>query len=279
QQVQTAIEQKADIIILLSGSPDALNGVIKQAYDAGIVVIASSCYVTSPYAIVVNTNNVQEGISSAKVIVELLKGKGHVLAVDGAAGVASNTQIHAGYELIYGQNPGITVDYVNGDWTESKAKTECLKYFSTHPGKVDAIEQQGGGMFMGCVSALEEAGRPLVPVVMGDVLECELAFANNHKDDPGWGIAGHGNPAGSQADAAFRMGIATAMGCGPKLSCVLGPSPSIDKDNFDEWYKEGMSEDSNVFIDPPDGWYLGQDQLDLLFTTKPEFPAKTAMMP
>src|SRR4029078_6487741 len=49
-QVQNLILQGYDAIVINAASPDALNGAIKQAWDAGVVVVAFDGTVTEPCA-------------------------------------------------------------------------------------------------------------------------------------------------------------------------------------------------------------------------------------
>ena len=56
QQITSMINQHVSAIIAIPNSPTAFNGVIKQAYQAGIPFITLASHVTSPYAINVDGN-------------------------------------------------------------------------------------------------------------------------------------------------------------------------------------------------------------------------------
>ena len=49
-QIQNLILQGYDAIVINASSPDALNGAVKQACDAGIVVVSFDGIVTEPCA-------------------------------------------------------------------------------------------------------------------------------------------------------------------------------------------------------------------------------------
>src|SRR5271165_3751723 len=95
-QIQNLILQGYNAIVINASSPDALNGSIKQACDAGIVVVSFDGIVTEPcaYRIVVDFEDMgkQEVEHMAK-----FQPKGwNLLEIRGLAGTSIDDAIHAG---------------------------------------------------------------------------------------------------------------------------------------------------------------------------------------
>src|SRR6202167_5248871 len=95
-QIQNLILQGYDAIVINASSPDALNGAIKQATDAGIVVVSFDGIVTEPSAWRVTVDfkdyREKEGVNLAGWIP---KG-GNLLEIRGLAGTSIDDAIHAG---------------------------------------------------------------------------------------------------------------------------------------------------------------------------------------
>ena len=99
------IQEGVDIIFSIPASPTAMNGVIEEAYKAGIPVLTLSAPVTSAYAINVDTNQLVYGARQAQGLVMLLEGKGDIFAVEGIAGTPGSQGIEEGGKLILEQLP------------------------------------------------------------------------------------------------------------------------------------------------------------------------------
>lgn len=275
QQIQTAVEQGANLIITLPLSPSALNAAIKQAYDAGCVVVTIGAPVTSPYAINFDKNNDLIGAKMAAGLVKGLKGKGNILMVDGIAGAPCNEQMISGRMAVLKKNPGIKIlGPVNGNWSPSAAKTAIIQYLATHPGKVDAVWQQGS-MFSAAYEALQQAGRPIVPVTDSNPTKAGVAIAVNRMNK-GWITAYTGIPPDPIADAAFEAGVLTLLGNGPKINTFVCNPVTINNTNVRDWYKPDYSETSPAVADAPAGTIMfPQSMFKTLFTKKPVLPVAT----
>jgi len=80
--IRNFISQGVDIIMLNPNSPDALNGVIKEAQDAGILVIAFDATVTAPDVINVTVNHYDWMKRNVEWICKTLQ-KGYVIDIYG----------------------------------------------------------------------------------------------------------------------------------------------------------------------------------------------------
>ncbi|MCW2724623.1 MAG: hypothetical protein JWN35_1544 [Frankiales bacterium] len=224
QQITSMINQGVSAIIAIPNSPTAFNGVIKQAYDAGIPFITLASHVTSPYAINVDGNYHLTGVQVAHGIGELLGGKGNVLVVDGINGAPASAALHDGYVEGFAGCAGVKVaGPVEGQWSEATAKTVTLQYLATHPTKLDAIVNSGG-MTNAVIQALEQTGRGLLPIGdanpdKGSVVSLRDKLADKY-------VASTIPPVES-IDAALYVAIATLQGQQPKLDAVVAGAPLI----------------------------------------------------
>jgi ribose transport system substrate-binding protein len=273
QQIQSMIQRGAGIIVLISQSPTALNAVIKQAFDAGVVVVTVTHPVTSPYAINLNVNLYQAGQIMALGLAKLLNGSGNVLMVEGIQGSLSSEQLESGAQQVFNRCPNIhIVANVYGQWSESEAKVAVLQTLATHPGTINAVWQQGS-MFMGIVQAFQQSGRTVPPVSDGDPDDDALAYWHDNLSK-GYNMVATANPPQADMDAAFRIAAYTALGDGPKVSTVITPEPTITSANLNEWWKSSYTQASTGVAEPPASspMWLPDSTLKSYFTTFTSLP-------
>src|SRR3569832_1390390 len=95
-QIQNLILQGYDAIVREAGSPDALNGAVKQACDAGIVVVSFDGIVTEPCAYRVVVDFKDMGKQEIEQKAKLQPKGGSLLEIRGLAGTSIDDAIHAG---------------------------------------------------------------------------------------------------------------------------------------------------------------------------------------
>jgi ribose transport system substrate-binding protein len=166
-QIQNLILQGYNAIVVDAASPTALNGTIKQACDAGIVVVSFDAVVTEPCAYRVVIDEKLNGSSQLDYLNPRLGGKGNILEVRGLAGTSVDETEHEGILEGLAKYPGFKlVGSVHGDWTETVAQREVASLLPTLP-KVDAVVTQGGDGY-GTAQAFKAAGRPMPIIIMGN---------------------------------------------------------------------------------------------------------------
>src|SRR5471030_1834841 len=85
-QIQNLILQRYDAIVINASSPGALNGAIKQACDAGIVVVSFDGIVTEPCAWRVVVDFKDMGLQEVEQMAKLQPKGGNLLEIRGLAG-------------------------------------------------------------------------------------------------------------------------------------------------------------------------------------------------
>ena len=182
-QIQNMILQGYNAIVIDAASPTALNGAIKQACDAGIVVVSFDGIVTEPcaYRIAVDFKK----LGSMQIDYFKQRGlKGNILEIRGLAGVFVDDEIHAGIESGVAADPDFKiVGSVHGNWTQTVAQKEVAGVLPTLP-VIAAVATQGGDGF-GAEQAFKDAGRPTPVIFLGNRSD-ELDWWKQQKDANGY---------------------------------------------------------------------------------------------
>ena len=122
-QIQNLILQGYDAIVINASSPDALNGAIKQACDAGIVVVSFDGIVTEPCAWRVVVDYKDMGLQEVEHMAKFQPKGGNLLEIRGLAGTSIDDAIHAGILEGVAAHPEFKiVASVEGDWDQTTAQ-------------------------------------------------------------------------------------------------------------------------------------------------------------
>ncbi len=183
-QIQNLILQGYDAIVINAASPTALNGAVKQACDAGIVVVSFDGTVTEPCAWKIAVDFKAMGESQIEYLAKKFPEGGNLLEIRGLAGVSVDDQIHAGIQAGVEKNPQFKVaGSVNGDWAQDVAQRAVAGILPSLPEIVAVVTQGGDGY--GAAQAFAAANRPIPTVVMGN-REDELVWWKQQKDANGY---------------------------------------------------------------------------------------------
>ena len=151
-QIQNMILEGYDAIVVNAASPTALNGAVKEACDAGIVVVSFDGIVTEPCAWRIAVDFKEMGRSQIEYLSKKFPDGGNLLEIRGLAGVFVDDEISAG---ILPSLPEIA-----------------------------AVVTQGGDGY-GAAQAFDAAKRPMPTIVMGN-REDELQWWKKQKDANGY---------------------------------------------------------------------------------------------
>lgn len=165
-QIQNLILEGYDAIVLNAASPTALNGAVRQALDAGIVVVSFDNAITEERAWRLITDFQYDGAAQVEWIADRFD-KAVLLEIRGLSGTYVNDAIHEGMMGALKNYPGLKiVGEVYGDWTQSVSQREVAGILPSLP-KIDAVLTQGGDGY-GAAKAFEAAGRELPLIMMGN---------------------------------------------------------------------------------------------------------------
>lgn len=183
-QIQNLILQGYDAIVINAASPEALNGAVKQACDAGIVVVSFDAIVTAPCAYRISVDFVGMGALEVKFVEEKMPEGGNLLEIRGIAGVWVDDAISKGIHSIVDANSKLKiVGSVHGDWTQDVAQKAVAGILPSLP-EIKAVVTQGGDGY-GTAQAIAAAGRPTPLIIMGNRYD-ELLWWKQQKDASGY---------------------------------------------------------------------------------------------
>jgi ribose transport system substrate-binding protein len=266
QQMRSLLQQHVDIIFSTLGSPTALNGVIDQAAKQGVPVISILGQSTSKNAVNLQPNPIQLGYYGAKGMVSAMGGKGDVLSIAGIPGLSINTDILKGGDLVLKACGIKPVGNLVGKFDPALAKSETLKFFTGHPGKISGVFQVAG-MAPGIFSAFQQVGRPVPPVADIAGNAASLAF---WRDNMSKGYKGSGAAIPPQKIGIYTMDLGLGMleGRGVKVTDVPFAPPEITDKNLSEWVKPEWTTSTNALADGPANAVPIKELLDT-YLTKP----------
>lgn len=184
-QIQNLILQGYDAIVINAASPTALNGAVKEACDAGIIVVSFDGVVTEPCAWRIAVDFQQMGRNQVAFLAEKIPDGGKLLEIRGLAGVFVDDEIHAGIQDGVAAHPQFeVVGSVNGDWAQDVAQKAVAGILPSLPQDIVGVVTQGGDGY-GAAQAFEAAGRPMPTIIMGN-REDELGWWKEQKDANGY---------------------------------------------------------------------------------------------
>ena len=183
-QIQNMILQGYDAIVVNAASPDALNGAVKEACDAGITVVSFDGIVTEPCAWRIAVDFKKMGKDQIVYLKDRMPDGGNLLEIRGLAGVFVDDAISSGIHEGVAENAQFKiVGSVHGDWAQDVAQRAVAGILPSLP-EVAAVVTQGGDGY-GAAQAFRAANRPMPLIIMGNRQD-ELAWWKEQKDANGY---------------------------------------------------------------------------------------------
>lgn len=255
QQIRNLITKGVNAIIINPNDIKALNPVIKEAKDAGIVVITIDQEITSPDTINVVIDQKEWAKMSAKWLAEQLGGKGNVVVINGIAGHPANEARYSGVQEVFGQYPDLKVlNVVNADWDQATGQQKMAELLSSQS-SIDGIWTQDG-MASGVLRAVIAANPAKYPIEVGEARAEYLKLWDQvRQKHPDWTSYGVINPPGI-ASSGLRVAVELLQGrqlkdalAGADKNTIYVPIPGfVDKASFDAEFAK--------YKDKPDSYTL-----------------------
>jgi ribose transport system substrate-binding protein len=164
QQIQQAISQKPDVLVVLPQDGAALTPVAQQAERAGIRVVNVDRLFTAPDAATATIlgDNYQIGALAATYIADQLKCQGNVVEIQGLAGISVTEDRTKGFtDTIRQKCPDGGLKIVAsqpGDFNPDKGLT-VMENILQAQSDIDAVYTHDDDMAQGVVQAIRNAGR------------------------------------------------------------------------------------------------------------------------
>jgi ribose transport system substrate-binding protein len=183
-QIQNLILQGYDAIVIDAASPDALNGAIKQACDAGIVVVSFDGIVNEPCAYRVVVDFEAMGKQEIEEMKKVHPDGGNLLEIRGLAGTSIDDAIHKGLQEGVAANSNFKiVNSVTGNWDQTTAQKAVATVLPSLPDIVGVVTQGGDGY--GAAQAFAAGGKPRPTIIMGNRQD-ELQYWKEQKAKDGY---------------------------------------------------------------------------------------------
>jgi ribose transport system substrate-binding protein len=266
--IQTLILQGYNAIIVLAGSDTALNGAVKEACDAGVIVVAFASGVTEPCAYTVDYNLDSYAKAELDFIASKLGDKvANILEIRGMAGDGFDKRLNEGVKKAMADHPTYTiVGEVYGQWTATVAQKEVAGILPSLP-EIHAVLTQGGDGW-GAVQAFKAAGRPLPIIIMGNRQD-ELQVWKDESANGFETFSLAATPSVSQVAFWTAQQILAGKEV-PKF--VEVPLLTVKQDTLDAWLKV-VPEGGVLNADYPQDLVAGIIDANIAGTPLPEVPA------
>jgi ribose transport system substrate-binding protein len=244
-----------DAILVNPHDAAALDDAIKEATDAGIVVVSMDQAVTAPTAYSITNDHTEYARLGADWLFTYLGGEGDVYYMRGAAGAPADDDRDAGFKAALENYPGITiVQEDHTGWNFDNGKKLMLDFLSSGL-PVDGVWTSGIDFVI--AQAFQESDVPLVPVVGADSAEFVSQLVGSDAFE-GFNAAFVTNPA-SIGGAAVTLALKALDGELPKVpadaeSAVVTITPVL----FENVTEEGRAA-TEAALDPdlPSTWPVG----------------------
>ena len=200
-QIETAISQGYDGILVEPISADGIVPAVKEANDAGVPVITVVQQMKNQDTMAASYCGGDEAAASKMQMqkaLDALNGKGNIAIIYGPMGSDAQLKRKAGYDEILAKYPDVKVVFEEtANWVTADALKLVENWLST--GKdINAVVSQNDSMAMGALKAIEDAGKQdSIPVYGLDaVSDAVKAIADGRltgtvsQDAPGQGALG-----------------------------------------------------------------------------------------
>jgi ribose transport system substrate-binding protein len=229
--MRNLIAAGANAIVVNPSDLSALDGVIKQASDKGIVVVTVDQGVTAPQAYQVHNDQVKYAALGADWLFKQLGGKGNVIEMRGVNGVSADADRHKGFQETLAKYPNIkVVKETFTNWSLDPAAQQTRDILSSGI-TVDGIWTSGIDSTV--VDQYQSAKKPFVPVVGAD----NAGFIGQLINLKGQGLVG---AAVTNPPTVGGAGLAVALDVlqGKKMQHLVQLDPQI----WDNTSSSGLSQ-------------------------------------
>src|SRR3954454_13230699 len=241
-QIETLIQSKPDVLVVLPVDGAPLTPVAQKAMDQGIQVINIDREFSSPSAFhtVIGGDNYGIGVQAGDYFADQLKCKGNVVEIQGIAGISVTEQRTKGFadEIKKRCNGGIKiVAQQPADFAPDKGLT-VMENILQKQKDIDAVYTHDDDMGEGVAAAIQNAGRQDQMWMTG--AGGSKAVMEKIKEGGLWRATFLYNPAMS-ADAVY---LASLLGQGKGLPGFAAPdipsrivlaATTVTKDNVDKY--------------------------------------------
>ncbi|GIJ46490.1 solute-binding protein [Virgisporangium aliadipatigenens] len=180
QQVEAALTQGADVLVLDAVDASAVASLVNQAKQKKVPVIAYDRLISAiSYEYYVSFNNVRVGEMQGQALLDAMTragtvDKGKIVMINGAPTDPSSADYKNGAHKVLDGKVQIGREFDTPDWSPDKAQQE-MEQAITALGRdnIVGVLSANDGMAGGAIAAMKRAGFPTMPPITGQ--DAELA--------------------------------------------------------------------------------------------------------
>jgi ribose transport system substrate-binding protein len=246
-QIQTLLQDKPDVLVVLPNEGEPLTPIAQKAMDQGTQVINIDREFSSPsaYHTIIGGDNYGIGVQAGNYFADQLKCKGNVVEIQGLAGISVTTDRSKGFSDQLKKRCGDGIKIVAkqpADFVPDKGLTVMENILQSQK-QIDAVYTHDDDMGEGVASAIENANRQNEMWMTG--AGGSKAVMDKIKAGGLWRATFLYNPSMS-ADAVY---LASLLGQGKGLPGFAAPdvpariqlaATTVTKDNVDQFMSLGF---------------------------------------
>ncbi|MBH5399037.1 substrate-binding domain-containing protein [Bradyrhizobium sp. CNPSo 4010] len=158
-QIDTAITQKFDAIIMSPFDLQASAPAIDKAVAAGIPVIVSALKTASKnYTASIIVNDTEGGRIIGEQLGKLLPNGGNVVLMEGPIGQSAQIERKAGIDAGLAKFPKLKlIASKSGNWSRAEGQSLMENWLLAHPGQINAVLAENDEMALGAIEAMKSA--------------------------------------------------------------------------------------------------------------------------
>jgi len=160
--IRTFIAQQVDVIGVSPIVETGWESVFQEAKEAGIPIIVVDRRADVPsdlYATYIGSDFTEEGRRAARVMVDLLEGKGNIVELVGTLGSAPANDRYIGFREILQDYPEMKIiASESADFTRAKGKEVMEGFLQQYGDQIDALYAHNDDSAIGAIKAIEEYG-------------------------------------------------------------------------------------------------------------------------
>lgn len=261
QNEKQLLDQGANGLMTCCPAP-GLEKSVEYSHGKNVPFVAFTGGVNSQFSLSTTVNYYLAGYQEAQSLAEELGGQGSVVLVSGIQGAESSDGFDKGAEKALAAFPGINFEgVIAGEWTDSIAKAEMLKFLGTHPQPLDGVVAQAATE-TGVLQALLQSGREVPRITVGGEIG-PMCYWKNHPD---WIEKGFQMwPPRAEIELGFRSLLKTMLGQGPKIETIARPQANLTLDEVKKLLPENCSESDTGWLPLYGEEWLPEEQLEGFF--------------
>lgn len=160
--IRTFIAQRVDVIGVSPLVETGWESVFQEAKEAGIPIVLVDRRADVPedlYAARLGSDFAEEGRNAARVMVDLLDGKGNIVELVGTLDSAPANDRYVGFREVLKDYPEIKIiASKSGEFTRSRGREVMEEFLQTYGDQIDALYSHNDDMAIGAIAAIEAYG-------------------------------------------------------------------------------------------------------------------------